>query len=190
MNLIGGNQGWYMFHCHADGAQVYLDDDFKGIIVDDELSVPVYSTAAPYSRYTVTYEAYGFHQSVTRSVPAVPQKGETIDIYVDITPVPTPVPTIQPKPIGGDEGWFDVYCNVDGATVAFDNEIKGSISGNLLVVPIYTTGTPYTSVTVSAPDYETMTEPISYYPGKGETVDLYITLNRERDNPVIMTPEA
>lgn len=184
---IGGTQGWYIFHCHADGAEVYLDNDLKGVITDDELSVPVYTVGTPYSRYTVKYDIPGYHREVTESLSKVPRKGESVDIYVDITPVPTPFPTPAPKPIGGDQGWYDVYCNIDGASVSFDGIQKGNIAGNVLVVPVFTTGTPYSAITVSAPDYVPVTEKITRFPGKDETVDIYITLNREKDDPILMT---
>jgi len=181
---IGGDRGWYVFHCHADGTEISLDNDVKGVIIDGELSVPIYTTGTPYKSYTATYERDGFHQSVTRPLTEVPGKGESVDIYVDINPVPTPQPTHVPKPVGGDQGWYDVYCNVPGAVVSFDGEEKGTISGNVLVIPVYTTGTPYSMITVRAPDYVTITEPIEQHPGKGETVDLYFTLNRENDIPM------
>ncbi|WP_319578920.1 hypothetical protein [uncultured Methanospirillum sp.] len=184
-NTIGGDRAWYVFHCHADGTEISLDNEIKGVITDGELSVPVYTTGTPYKSYTATYDQEGFHQSVTRPLTKVPVKGEVMDIYVDISPVPTPHPTYAPKPIGGDQGWYDIYCNVPGATVSFDGEVKGVISDNVLVVPVYTTGTPYKTITVSAPDYVTASEPIDQHPGNGETVDLYITLNRENDIPMI-----
>lgn len=183
-SVVGGDKGWYIFHCHADGTQISLDDEVKGIITDGELAVPLYTTGTPYKTYTATYDSGGIHESITKTLPGVPSKGESIDIYVDITPSPTPAPTPEPKPIGGDQGWYDVYCNVPGASVSFDNEVKGQISGNVLVVPVYTTGTPYSTITVSAPGYVTVTESIERHPAKGETVDLYITLNRENDIPM------
>lgn len=186
---IGGDRGWYVFHCHADGTQISLDNEVKGVITDGELSVPIYTTGTPYSTYTATYDAWGFHQTVTRSLTVTPSKGETVDIYVDITPAPEPVPTPVPKPVGGDKGWYDVYCNVDGASVSFDGQVKGVIAGNVLSVPVFTTGTPYSTVTVSAPDYISVTESVDRYPGQGETVDLYITLNRENDILMSSNPE-
>lgn len=185
---IGGNQGWYVFHCHADGAEVSLDNDLKGTIVNGELSVPVYSTGTPYSRYTVRYDIPGYHREVTESLPSIPRKGESVNIYVDIEPVPTPFPTPTQRPIGGDQGWYDVYCNVNGASVSFDGVQRGNINGNVLVVPVYTTATPYSTITVSAPDYVPVTEEITRHPEKGETVEIYVTLNREKDNPIIMAP--
>lgn len=188
--VIGGDTGWYIFHSHADGTVISLDSTVKGVITDGELSIPVYTTGTPYATYTAAYDSGGFHESVTKTLPMMPGKGESIDIYLDITPVPTPSPAPVPKPIGGDQGWYDVYCNVPGASVSFDGDVKGTISGNSLTVPVYTTGTPYSTITVSAPDYVTVTESLDRHPAKGETVDLYITLNREGDIPMIDHPSS
>lgn len=87
-------------------------------------------------------------------------------------------PVSAEEMIGGDQGWYVVHCNVDGASVYFDDDYKGEISGGVLNVPVYTTGTPYKTCTVSKDGYTTFTEPVSSYPGKGETVDLYATLNQ------------
>jgi hypothetical protein len=74
--------------------------------------------------------------------------------------------------IGGDQAWFTVYCNVDGASVYFDGEYKGDIVSGSLSVPVYTTGTPYQSITVEKSGYTTWSEPISHYPSAGETVSI------------------
>jgi len=81
------------------------------------------------------------------------------------------------RPIGGDQGWYEVLCNVDGATVSFDNTVVGQIQNGALYVPVYTTGTPYQTYTVSMTGYTTYTGQINSVPGKGEFVTLYATLN-------------
>lgn len=136
------------------------------------LNVPVYTTGTPYKTYTVSKDGYTTYSA---DVPGVPAKGESRDLYATLNPAgPT-----QPAVIGGDQGWYLVHCNVDGAAVYFDNDYKGDISGGELSVPVvYTTGTPYQTYTVSKAGYTTFTEPVSSYPGKGETVDLYATLNQ------------
>jgi hypothetical protein len=80
--------------------------------------------------------------------------------------------------LGGTEGWIDVRCNVDGASVSFDGTYKGVISGGSLTVPVYTTGTPYKSFTVEKAGYQ----PNPYtgaliMPQAGETTTVYATLN-------------
>ena len=167
---IGGDQGWYVVHCNVDGASVFFDNDYKGEISAGELSVPVYTTGTPYKTYSVSKDGY---TTFSDDVKGVPGKGETIDLYATINPTE---PT-QPPVIGGDQGWYLVHCNVDGASVYFDNDDKGVIASGELSVPVYTTGTPYKTYTVSKDGYTTFTEAISQYPAKGETVDLYATLN-------------
>jgi hypothetical protein len=78
--------------------------------------------------------------------------------------------------LGGTEGWITVMCNVDGASVRFDNEYKGTISGGQLTVPVYTTGTPYSTVTVEMTGYNAYTGSITM-PKADETTTIYATLN-------------
>ncbi|MDK2973829.1 MAG: hypothetical protein PWP08_200 [Methanofollis sp.] len=78
--------------------------------------------------------------------------------------------------IGGDVGYYAVHCNVDGAKVSFDNDLKGEIKDGELVVSVYTTGTPYTTVCIEADGYETYTASIDQYPAKGQTVEIDATL--------------
>lgn len=78
--------------------------------------------------------------------------------------------------IGGDEGWIDVRCNVDGATVKFDGEYKGVTAGGSLTVPVYTTGSPYSTVTVEMSGYNTFSGSL-VMPTAGQTTTVYATLN-------------
>ena len=78
--------------------------------------------------------------------------------------------------IGGGEGWIRIDCNVDGAAVSFDGEHKGIISGGSLTIPVYTTGSPYSSFTVSRSGYTSYSGGLSM-PAEGQTVTYYATLN-------------
>jgi hypothetical protein len=78
--------------------------------------------------------------------------------------------------LGGSEGWIRIQCNVDGASVSFNGEYKGVISGGSLTVPVYTTGTPYTSFSVSKSGYMTYDGELSM-PAEGQTKTYYATLN-------------
>ncbi|MDH7510504.1 MAG: PEGA domain-containing protein [Methanolinea sp.] len=168
--IIGGDQAWYAVHCNVDGASVYFDGEYKGEIQGNVLNVPVYTTGTPYKTYSVQKEGY---TTFSDSIPGVPGKGETFDLYATLNPTQ---PT-QPPLIGGDIGWFAVHCNVDGASVAFDNTPQGVITNGILTVQVYTTATPFRTYTVTMPGYQPYTGTIDRYPGKGETVDLYATLN-------------
>jgi hypothetical protein len=172
--LIGGDMGWYIVHCNVDGATVMFDDANKGEISQGVVYVPVYSTATPYKSFTVRKNDYStFKGTISR----VPLKGESIDLYATINPVATP--TVTPVSIGGDVGWYNVHANVDGATVTFDNDVKGKISTGTLSVQVFVTGTPYRVFTVYKSGYVSYTGTIALYPAKGQTVDLYATLNAE-----------
>jgi hypothetical protein len=78
--------------------------------------------------------------------------------------------------LGGGEGWIQIQCNVNGASVSFNGEYKGEISGGSLTVPVYTTGTPYTSFSVSKSGYAPYDEALSM-PAEGQTRTYYATLN-------------
>jgi hypothetical protein len=165
---IGGDNSWYAVNCNIDGAQVYFDNEYQGEIQGGVLYVPVYTTGSPYSTFRVEKDGYVAYYGDINSVPG---KDETIFLYATLNPVKTPAP------IGGDVGWYTVHANVDGATVMFDNEVKGTISQGVLSVQVYTTGTPYQTYTLTKDGYTAYTGSIDRYPGKGETVDLYATMN-------------
>ena len=166
---IGGDQAWFNVHSNEDGASVYFDGDYKGETYEKILTVPVYTTATPYK--TITVEKSGYN-TWTQQISSYPEMGDTLDIYATLNPVPTEVPA----PIGGDMGFYTVYCNVDGASVYFDSDYKGVISNGELTVSVYTTGTPYTTYQVKMSGYDTFTAQINEYPAKGETVKLHASL--------------
>jgi len=178
---IGGDQAWYAVHCNVEGASVYFDGEYKGEIQAGVLSVPVYTTGTPYRTYTVSKEGY---TTFSDSIPGVPGKGEVFDLYATLNPTQPTVPPV----IGGDIGWFAVHCNVDGASVSFDNTPQGVITNGILTVQVYTTATPYRTYTVTMAGYQPFTGTIDRYPGKGETVDLYATLNPAPTPPPTKSP--
>jgi hypothetical protein len=167
---VGGDNGWYAVNCNVDGAQVYFDNEYKGEIQSGVLYVAVYTTGTPYQTFRVEKDGYTTYYG---DVTSVPEKGEVFDLYATLNPTEPTQPTL----IGGDVGWYTVHCNVDGATVMFDNEVKGTINQGVLSVQVYTTGTPYKTYTLTKDGYTTYTGSIDQYPGKGETVDLYVTMN-------------
>ncbi|MDO8871709.1 MAG: PEGA domain-containing protein [Methanoregula sp.] len=171
---IIGDVGWYIVHCNVDGATVLLDETEKGEISQGVVYVPVYSTATPFHSYTVKKDGY---TSFTGTIDRVPLRGESVDLYVSINPADTP--TVTPMAVGGDIGWYNVHANVDGATVTFDNDVKGKTAKGTLSVQVFVTGTPYRAFTVYKAGYVPYTGTIGNYPAKGQTVDLYATLNAE-----------
>lgn len=77
--------------------------------------------------------------------------------------------------LGGEEGWIEIRCNVDGASVSFDGQYKGQISGGVLTVPVYTTGAPFYSYTVEKSGYYSASGEMSM-PSAGQTRTYYATL--------------
>lgn len=174
---IGGDQAWFTVYCNVDGASVYFDGTYKGDIVSGSLSVPVYTTGTPYQNIMVEKSGY---TTWSEPISHYPSAGETVDIYATLNPV---APTPAPQPIGGDVGYYTVYCNVDGADVYFNSDYKGQISGGELTVSVYVTGTPYTTYSVQKSGYTPFTAQISDYPSAGETVKLHATLNPASPTP-------
>jgi len=84
--------------------------------------------------------------------------------------------TTAPQLIGGNMGTFLVTSNVNGANVTFDSDYEGVIANGQLAVNVYTTATPFRTVTVQAAGYQTATVNITQYPGTGETVTIPVTL--------------
>ncbi|WP_317296070.1 PEGA domain-containing protein [Methanoculleus nereidis] len=85
------------------------------------------------------------------------------------------IPAVSAQ-IGGDEGWYRVHCNIDGADVYFDGQYQGTTYGGALDVPVYTTAPPYNTVRVEKSGYHTYSASLPSSPAAGQTVDVYATL--------------
>jgi hypothetical protein len=168
---IGGNMGTIVMNSNVDGAQVYFDNTYEGVTSGGVLSVGVYSTGTPLKTWSVSKTGY---TTATGKISYMPGNGETENLYATLNPV---APATPAQPIGGNQGWYTVNCNVNGATVMFDNTVVGTINQGTLTVPIYTTGTPYQTYTVSMAGYLPYTAPMPSVPAAGQTVTLYATLN-------------
>jgi len=171
----GSGKGWFTVHSNIDGALVYFDSVYKGVISSGVFSYEVSSTADPLSSFSVSKSGY---QTYLGSISSMPSDGQTIDLYATLNPVTiaTTVATTSSTPVGGDVGWYAITCNVDGASVYFDSVYKGTISGGVLNVQVYTTGTPYKTYTVSRSGYVTSTGSFTSVPAKGNTVTVPVTL--------------
>lgn len=181
---VGGDVGWYVVHCNIEGATVLFDDSNRGGITRGVVYVPIYSTGTPYKKFTVKKDGY---MTVVADIPTVPGKGETYDLYATLNPV-TPVAT-TPVKVGGDTGYYQIHCNVDGAMVSFDNVEMGQVKGGNLTVKVYVTGTPYKTFTVFKDGYLPYTSTIERVPAKNETVNLYVTLvSKSGATPATTTP--
>jgi hypothetical protein len=166
------NQGWYVIHCNVYGSDIYFDNKYVGTFQAGTMTVPASTTGIPYK--TIRVQRYGY-MTYTSSLTLVPGTDQTVDLYVTLDPINSVTPTQTTA--GSDTGWYVVHSNVEGATVLFDGVNMGIISGGNLTVPVYSTGTIYQSFTVQKNGYTTYSGQISSVPQKGETIDLYSTLN-------------
>jgi FOG: PKD repeat len=87
-----------------------------------------------------------------------------------------PVTVMSMPSIGGDKGYFLVHSNVDGAEVYFNDNYRGTIENGTLLVTIYLTAAPITHYSVEKQGYSTYSAPITTYPPKDGTIDLYADL--------------
>lgn len=165
-----GDQGFYVIQCEVYGANVYMDDKYVGTIGQGPLTVAAPTTGTPYKEIRV--QKYGY-STFTDTITQVPVPGGTVYLYTPLVRLPETTPTS----LGGDVGWFIVHGNIDGATVFFDDIKRGEIVKGVAYVPVYSTGTPYRSFTLKKEGYTPFTGVISRIPGKGETLDLFATLN-------------
>ena len=165
---VGDQIGTYRFTSNVEGAYVFLDGDFQGVIENGALSVQVHTTGTPFRRYAVQASGY---LTAAGAIPRVPAGGEIITIPATLTPRATPTP------IGGDRGAYLIYCQVDGAMVSLDGDSVGTVENGEVFAPVYTTGTPYKTLRITASGYQPYSAPITRYPGKGEVVHLYAYLD-------------
>ena len=114
---LGGDEAWYTIHTNVQ-AQISFDGTYKGTTSGGQLSVPVYTTATPYSTVTATASGY---QTASQSLPSI-TKGETVPVYLTLQLNPTPVPTPVPTP---SNGWASVSSYPTKAEIWVDGSYKG-----------------------------------------------------------------
>ena len=112
---LGGDQGWIDVRCNVDGARVYFDGEEKGVISGGSLTVPVYTTAAPY--HSVTVEKSGYTPYIGEL--SMPANGETKNVYATLNPIPTPVPPVN-------YGSIYVESSPTGASIYFNGNYRGN----------------------------------------------------------------
>lgn len=172
--MVGGDKAWYLVHSNVDGANVYFGGEYQGQTANGELYIEYFTTGTPVTNFMVQKDGY---TSYSGAITQFPAKGEVVDLYATLQSA-EPAP-----PIGGSTGYYTVYANVNGASVFFNNDLKGTIADGELTVQVYTTGTPYTTYRVSMNGYSDFTGQITDYPGQGETVKLYATLQPVQPTP-------
>ncbi|MBP1928610.1 hypothetical protein J2741_001157 [Methanolinea mesophila] len=92
-----------------------------------------------------------------------------------VLPVPGSIDRPGPR-IGGGIGYYRINCNVDGATVFFDGVYQGMIRLGMLLARVYTTGTPYSTIEVTAKGYTTYNEPLPGTPLAGKILDIDVVM--------------
>jgi hypothetical protein len=173
----GPQVGWVTITSTPSGASVSMDG--KPIGITPLSGIEIGAGIAHSVRITLGgYEPYEKEIRVSA--------GEQSALDAELKPVvtpsptkePTQEPTIPPQPFGSDKGWFRVHCNVDGATASLDDRSSGcTIAQGSCSIEVTVTGTPVSTFTVQKPGYEIVSKSVPHMPGKGETVDLYATLN-------------
>ncbi|WAI01870.1 PEGA domain-containing protein [Methanogenium organophilum] len=190
----GPQVGWLTILSSPSGAEVSIDGKAAGVtpINSRELgsgSHTIEITMTGYERYTAEKDLrVGEQASLDATLKLIPVTAEPTAVpTTQATAVPTPVPTTQATavptptapPVGSEKGWIRVNCNVNGAVVTFDaSSTEYTVVDGYCYAEVGTTSTPYKTFTVRKSGYQTVTGPVTSWPGNGETVNLYATLNR------------
>ena len=156
---------------YATYASSITEVPVKGGSVDLYATLNELPATTPHKSYTVKKDGYTTFEGTASRVLL---KEESIDLSVATV-------TATPTGVGGDIEGYNVHSNIDGAMVKFDNDVKGKIANGVLAVQVFVTGTPYRAFTVYKSGYVPYTGTIGQYPAKGQTVDLYATLNAEAE---------
>jgi hypothetical protein len=194
--LPGPQVGWLTILSTPSGAEVSIDGNAAGVtpVTGRELGTGSHSiriTMAGFEPYQ-TEKAIGAGEQAAvdatlKEIPVTtaPTTRPTATVTVLPTTLPTPRETGIPITTGSsipclgcDRGWIRVNCNVNGATVSFDDLSSGcTITGGSCDTEVTTTIMPFRTFTVQKPGYQTFTGPVSSWPAKGQTINLYATLN-------------
>jgi PEGA domain len=173
----GPQVGWLTIISTPSGAEVSLDGKVAGV-------TPVTGRELGAGTHTIRISMAGYEPSqTTKTIDAGEQAA--VDITLKQIPVTTVPTTFPPSPcLGCDKGWIRVNCNVNGATVFFDDLSSAcTITGGSCDTEVVTTTLPFRTFTVQKPGYQIFTGTVTTWPAKGETTNLYATLN-----PIPPTP--
>ena len=116
VSAAGVNQGWIQVFCNVDGASVFFDGNYQGLISDGQLLVPVYM-AVPVHTYRV--EKDGF--TTAAGTLTMPDPGATTLAYATIRPIITPT-TVPPSMYGS----MSVNTSPQGAKIYLDGYYRGT----------------------------------------------------------------
>jgi len=179
-DVPGPKVGWLTIISTPSGAEVRIDGEAAG-------ATPITGREVGAGSHAIAIAMPGFETYQTeKSIGAGEQAAvdATLKEIVIPTTAPTTRQTVIPEPtvtaipcLGCDKGWIRVYCNVNGATVSFDQLSSGcTIANGYCDTEVATTGTPFGTFTVQKPGYGIFTGSVSPWPAKGQTVSLYSTL--------------
>lgn len=111
--VAGEAMGVYRVHSNVDGASVFFDGEYKGIITDYILDIPVMSTGTPYRSFTVEKEGY---RPYTGPIITVPVKGQVVNLYATLSALPVT-----------EYGTIHLVVTPTMATVSYDGSDVGTI---------------------------------------------------------------
>ncbi|WP_321508044.1 PEGA domain-containing protein [uncultured Methanoregula sp.] len=185
--------GWVTIISTPSGALVTIDGTTAG-------HTPIGATELSSGKIHTIQLAFAGYEPYETTVQLTPLEHTSVDATLKLVlgpgPVktPTPVPTTPAQPVGAGKGWIRVNCNVDGATVSFDQLSSGcTVSGGSCSSEVSVTGTPFKTFTVQKPGYQIYTGQITTWPENGQTIDLYATLNPQQSYgaiEVLTTPNG
>ena len=112
---IGGGEGWITIQCNVNGASVYFNGQYQGVISANQLTVPVYTTGTPFSSYSV--EKSGYYTASGDIV--MPEPGQTRTYTATLQPVPTPTPVPE-------YGSIAVDSSPSGAAIYLNGNYRGT----------------------------------------------------------------
>ncbi len=163
---IGGSEGYYDISSSPSGASASVDGTSVGLT---PTTATIYVTGTPGHTITVSKQGY---QTWSQYYPGNPAAGQHIAVYAALIPIPV---TLSPQPSmpGGQQGYYAINANVDGAAVSFDGKNYGAVP---VTVTVSTTGTPGHTIDIAKQGYQTWSQ---FYPGNpqaGQTINVYATL--------------
>lgn len=116
VSAAGINQGWIQIFSNVDGASVFFDDNYQGLITNGQLLVPVYM-AVPVHTFRV--EKDGF--TTAAGTLTMPDPGATTIAYATIRAIATPTPV--PSSMYGS---MSVNTSPQGAKIYLDGNYRGT----------------------------------------------------------------
>jgi hypothetical protein len=116
VSAAGINQGWIQIFSNVDGASVFFDDNYQGLITNGQLLVPVYMAVTV---HTFRVEKDGF--TTASGSLTMPDPGATTIAYATIRPLSTP--TTGSTSLYGS---MSVNTSPQGAKIYLDGYYRGT----------------------------------------------------------------